>query len=120
MSSKIPLNNRLIVALDANSPQRVLDLVKCLKDKISIFKVGLQLFVAGGTEIITTLKRNGIKIFLDLKFHDIPTTVAKASIEAIRRGADYLIVGRPILEASDPIQAAVQILEDMRRSGTPG
>jgi len=50
--------------------------------------MGLQLFVAGGTEIITTLKRNGIKIFLDLKFHDIPTTVAKASIEAVKLGVD--------------------------------
>jgi len=70
---------RLIVALDVPSANEALALARELSDEVTFFKVGLQLYTAAGPEIIRTLgATTGAKIFLDLKLHDIPNTVAKA------------------------------------------
>lgn len=77
---------KLIIALDVDSAGEALSLVGELKPYVGAFKVGLQLFTAEGPGFVGKLVDAGAKVFLDLKFHDIPHTVAKASIEAARLG----------------------------------
>ena len=77
---------RIIVALDVPDAERARSIVSELKDSVGAFKVGLQLFTASGPEFVRELVDSGAKVFLDLKFHDIPNTVAKAAVEAARLG----------------------------------
>ncbi|MBX3025018.1 orotidine-5'-phosphate decarboxylase [bacterium] len=77
---------RLIFALDVASTPEAIALVDLLKDEVGLFKVGKQLFLHAGPEIIRQIKERGGEVFLDLKFHDIPRTVAKAGAEATRLG----------------------------------
>jgi orotidine-5'-phosphate decarboxylase len=77
---------RLIFALDVASTTEAIELVDQLKDEVGMFKVGKQLFLHAGPEIIRQIKERGGDVFLDLKFHDIPRTVAKAGAEATRLG----------------------------------
>jgi len=76
---------RVIVALDVDSADFARDIVSELKSEAAAFKIGLQLFTAAGPDFVRDLARDN-RIFLDLKFHDIPTTVANAGIEAARLG----------------------------------
>ena len=78
--------DRLIVALDVDSSRRALELVDMLRDSVGMFKIGMQLFTAAGPEIVRRIIANGARIFLDLKYHDIPNTVSLAGIEAARLG----------------------------------
>jgi orotidine-5'-phosphate decarboxylase len=77
---------RLIFALDVASTGEAMDLVERLRDEVGLFKVGKQLFLHAGPEIIRQIRARGGDVFLDLKFHDIPRTVAKAGAEATRLG----------------------------------
>lgn len=76
--------NKVIIALDTHDEQKALNLVKLLKHKVSIFKVGLELFCSQGPEIVKKINDQGCKVFLDLKFHDIPNTVAGAAKSALK------------------------------------
>ncbi len=78
----------IIIALDVDSRDKALELVEDLKGEVSYFKVGMQLFNSQGPQIISQIKEKGVKVFLDLKFHDIPNTVAAASAVAVAQGAD--------------------------------
>ncbi len=78
--------DRLIVALDVDSAAEARNVVAELAGMVSTFKIGLQLFSAAGPSFVRELVNVGTRIFLDLKFHDIPNTVAKAGIEAARMG----------------------------------
>jgi orotidine-5'-phosphate decarboxylase len=80
------LRDRLIVALDMDSPEKAIDMATTLKGVVTTFKVGNQLFTRAGPEIVRKIHDLGGRVFLDLKYHDIPTTVAKAGIEAARPG----------------------------------
>ncbi|MDP2929196.1 MAG: orotidine-5'-phosphate decarboxylase [Candidatus Omnitrophota bacterium] len=84
--------DRLIVALDVDTKEKALDLVEKLKNDVKTFKVGSELFTSCGPEILAIIKNNGCGIFLDLKFHDIPNTVAKAVIAATRLGVSLINV----------------------------
>ena len=77
---------RLIFALDVGSLREAGDHVRALRDHVGMFKVGKQLFLRTGPRIIKYLHDLGVEVFLDLKFHDIPQTVARASVEATRLG----------------------------------
>lgn len=77
---------RLIFALDVASTPEAIELVELLRDEVGMFKVGKQLFLHAGPEIIRQIRARGADVFLDLKFHDIPRTVAKAGAEATRLG----------------------------------
>lgn len=77
---------KLILALDVDSFSQAKYFVDLLYPKVKIFKVGLQLFTACGERIIRYIREKGGKIFLDLKFYDIPNTVANASREVLRLG----------------------------------
>ncbi len=70
--------NKIIVALDVATKKEALDLVDQLGEQISFFKVGLQLYTVEGPEIVRAIRATGANVFLDLKLHDIPNTVANA------------------------------------------
>lgn len=76
------VDSRLIVALDTSDGRQALRLVDDLHPVVGTFKVGLQLFTAQGPEIVREIARRDVRIFLDLKFHDIPNTVAGAVYSA--------------------------------------
>ena len=80
---------KIIIALDGMNKKNVLNLLEKIPDVIWV-KVGLELFVNEGPDILSILRDNGKKIFLDLKFHDIPTTVARACFVASQTGAQFI------------------------------
>lgn len=80
------MRDRLIVALDVDDLQRVVALVRLLVGRVGMFKVGKQLFTHAGPQAVKLIREMGGEVFLDLKFHDIPNTVAKAAAEATRLG----------------------------------
>lgn len=84
--SSITAPERLILALDVPEHDYALEIVDKYSDYISIFKVGLELFTSCGPRIVEDIKKRGKKVFLDLKFHDIPDTVSKAALAATRLG----------------------------------
>lgn len=97
------LRDRIIVPLDVPSVNAAIALIDRLPD-VTFWKVGLELFVVTGGEIIQILKQRNKRVFLDLKFHDIPNTVAGACRSAAGYGVDLLTVhataGRPALKAA--------------------
>jgi len=84
--------DRLALALDVDSDREALGIVAELKDSVGVFKVGLQLFTAYGPDIVRRITGMGGRVFLDLKYHDIPNTVAKASAEAVKLGVSIFNV----------------------------
>jgi orotidine-5'-phosphate decarboxylase len=83
---------RLIVALDFPVSDDALAFVEKMGDAITSYKVGLELFSAVGPDVVKRLKAAGKWVFLDLKFHDIPNTVAAAAAKAVESGADMFNV----------------------------
>lgn len=84
--------NRLIVALDVSSAAEAQRIIVALGDAAHIYKVGMQLYTSVGPEIVRELVRSGREVFLDLKYHDIPNTVAAAVREAAQLGVSMLTV----------------------------
>ena len=82
----VSAKEKLIVALDVETADEALRLFGELRGEAGMFKVGSQLFTAAGPELVRRLVDEGARIFLDLKFHDIPNTVAAAAREAVRLG----------------------------------
>lgn len=78
------MNSKLIVALDVDTWPKAKKLVDALCPAVKIFKVGSQLFTGCGPEAVKYIREKGGEVFLDLKFHDIPNTVASAVIAAVR------------------------------------
>ena len=78
--------NKLVVALDVDQADRALQLFEELRDHVGTFKIGMQLFTAAGPDMVRQIVSRGGRVFLDLKYHDIPHTVAAAGIEATRLG----------------------------------
>jgi orotidine-5'-phosphate decarboxylase len=76
---KLSAQERLVLALDVDNFKKAEELVDKLIDYVGIFKIGNQLFTAEGTKVIKMVQEKGGKVFLDLKFHDIPNTVARAA-----------------------------------------
>jgi orotidine-5'-phosphate decarboxylase len=129
------MRERLIVALDVSSGGEAQKLVARVGDAAGIYKVGLQLFTSEGPSIVRDLVASGRRIFLDLKLHDIPTTVALAVKSAAELGVHMLTVhasgGTAMLRAATEAAAgrinilAVTVLtslndEDMREIGISG
>ncbi|HEY3275859.1 MAG TPA: orotidine-5'-phosphate decarboxylase [Syntrophorhabdaceae bacterium] len=83
---------KIILALDVEHFEEAQRLVLEFREHVGMFKVGKQLFTHCGPKIVDFIKLKGSKVFLDLKYHDIPNTVSKACIEAVKLGVDMLNV----------------------------
>jgi orotidine-5'-phosphate decarboxylase len=130
--------DRLIVALDVSSEIDAENIIASIGDSVSTFKVGKQLFTAQGPVMVRRLIDSGYKVFLDLKYHDIPNTVAAAVKEAAELGVAMLTVhasgGTKMLKAAQeaaassattPLLLAVTVLtslgdEDLAELGIAG
>jgi orotidine-5'-phosphate decarboxylase len=98
--------DRLVVALDVPTADEALALVDRLAGSVGMFKVGSQLFTAAGPRLVEDLVRRGEKVFLDLKFHDIPNTVSSAARVACGLGVSLFTVHG--LGGSAMVSAAVE------------
>ncbi len=85
-AGNIAMHKRLIVALDTSDLESAEKLVKVLYPAVEIFKIGSALFTACGPGIVRTIHKAGGKVFLDLKFHDVPSTVERAAEAAVKLG----------------------------------
>jgi len=96
--------NRIVVALDVATRREADDLIRRVGGAASWVKVGLELFTAAGPEIVRDYAAQGLRVMLDLKLHDIPKTVERATAQVAQLGAGLLTVhaagGRPMLEAA--------------------
>jgi orotidine-5'-phosphate decarboxylase len=137
------VRDRLIVALDTADLDEALGWAVSLRGAVTWFKVGLALFTRVGPDGIRRIRGEGARLFLDLKFHDIPAVVAEAAAGAVEMGADMFTVhaqgGRAMMEAAargaheaaarlgrpSPIVLGVTILtsldrDDLTAIGAPG
>lgn len=125
--------DRLIVALDVSSATAAQKIVSAIGESAHIYKVGKQLFTAEGPQLVRDLVAAGRRVFLDLKFHDIPNTVAAAVAEAAKLNVTMLTVHasgggkmlRAAVEAASkadipPMILAVTVLTSMEDSDLPG
>lgn len=85
-------DDRLIVALDVSTMQQMKDIVDTLGDAVSFYKVGMELFYAAGEDTVAYLRDCGKSVFLDLKLHDIPNTVAQGVKSLTRLGANLITI----------------------------
>jgi orotidine-5'-phosphate decarboxylase len=85
-SQETTIRDRIIVALDVETAEKAREISRELDGYVGAYKIGLQLFTAAGPDLVREFTNQGIRVFLDLKFHDIPNTVAKAAVEAVRLG----------------------------------
>lgn len=75
------MKNPIIVALDVPTAEQAISLAQQVAPAVGAFKIGSELFTAAGPEMVRRIRATGASVFLDLKFHDIPNTVAKAVIQ---------------------------------------
>ncbi|MBI5446966.1 MAG: orotidine-5'-phosphate decarboxylase, partial [Deltaproteobacteria bacterium] len=110
---EIPARERLILALDVPGPSEAKELVERLGDSVLFYKVGLELFTAGGYyELIEWLTARGKKIFADLKFFDVPETVRSAVRQLRGRGITFTTVhgNNAIMQAAAAEKGELKIL----------
>ncbi|MCB1022538.1 MAG: orotidine-5'-phosphate decarboxylase [Acidobacteria bacterium] len=89
----IPREERLIFALDVESPEEARALVETLGDSVRFYKIGLELFMAGGYwELVDWIAKRGAKVFVDLKFFDVPATVGRSVARLNGRGVTFCTV----------------------------
>lgn len=108
------MNAKLVVALDFQDAGQALGLAEKIAGVVSWVKVGLELFTAEGPPVVTRLKNMGFRVFLDLKFHDIPNTVHGAAKSAALLGADLIT-----LHHAGGARMAHGALEGVREAGYP-
>ena len=92
----------VIIALDFDSKEKTLAFLDRFTGKKPFVKIGMELFYAEGPSIVREIKARGHPIFLDLTLHDIPRAI----------GSDYIVVGRPITQAADPVAAYQRCLQE--------
>jgi orotidine-5'-phosphate decarboxylase len=86
------MRNPIIAALDVSTGEAALELAKKIAPSVGGFKIGSELFTSAGPDVVRRLRGTGAAVFLDLKFHDIPNTVAKAVAAAVRLDVQMLTV----------------------------
>ena len=116
--------DRLIVALDVDSAAKALALHDALREHVTTFKVGMQLFTAAGPDLVRTIVSRGSRVFLDLKYHDIPNTVAMAAVEATRLGVSMFNLhasgGREMMQRAADAVADTAARENLPRPAVLG
>lgn len=104
VQSSIAAKDKIIVPLDVPVNSAARELIKAIGGTVGFFKVGNQLFTAAGPAIVEEIQASGARVFLDLKFHDIPSTVRRAVESACALGVDMLTIhlsgGREMCEAA--------------------
>ena len=99
------MRNPIIVALDVPTADAALKLVEKLAPVVGAFKIGKEIFTSAGPDMVRSIRSLGAPVFLDLKFHDIPNTVAKAVAAAVHLDVQMLTVhasgGREMLKAAE-------------------
>ncbi len=112
MGKDIPLNERIIFALDVSTKEEAKQWVETLESHIRFFKVGLQLFLAGWFDIIEWIHDRGLNVFVDLKFFDVPETVKSAVKALTGRGVSFTTVhgNNAMLRAAVEAAQGVRIL----------
>jgi orotidine-5'-phosphate decarboxylase len=97
--------NPIIAALDVPLAEQALKLAEQIAPAVGAFKIGSQLFTAGGPDIVNKIRATGALVFLDLKFHDIPNTVAKAVASAVKLDVQMLTIhtsgGREMMRTAE-------------------
>lgn len=109
----IPPAERLILALDVPTADEARALVERLGDAVRFYKIGLELFMAGGYfELVDALRSRGKRVFVDLKFFDVPQTVASAVRQLAKRNVDFATVhgNDAILEAACAVKDQLRLL----------
>ena len=86
------MKEKILIALDVSSRKEALALVESLHPMTGMFKVGMQLYTAEGPSFVRDIIAAGGRVFLDLKFHDIPNTVRKAALEAAKLGVSMMTI----------------------------
>lgn len=113
------VKDKLIIALDVETATQAREFVAVLRDVAGMFKVGSQLFTAAGPQIVREIVEGGGRVFLDLKFHDIPNVVAAAAVEATRLGVSLFTVhalgGREMLRRTAEAVAQAAERESLAR-----
>jgi orotidine-5'-phosphate decarboxylase len=111
--------DKLIVALDVDSASRALDVFDQLREHVGMLKIGMQLFTAAGPDIVRQIVARGSRVFLDLKYHDIPNTVAMAAIEATRLGVSIFNIhtsgGSEMMKRTVEAVAEISVRENLTR-----
>ncbi|MGA2176219.1 MAG: orotidine-5'-phosphate decarboxylase [Verrucomicrobiota bacterium] len=111
------MRNPIIAALDVPTAKAALSLAREIAPAVGAFKIGSELFTAAGPDIVKKIRATGAAVFLDLKFHDIPNTVAKAVAAAVRLDVQMLTVhaggGPAMLRAAE--RAAVETAQTLGR-----
>ena len=112
------MRNPIIAALDVPTAEAALKLVQELAPVVGAFKVGKELFVSDGPEVVRKIRARGASVFLDLKFHDIPNTVARAVAAAAQLDVQMLTIhasgGREMMRAAE--QAAQETAKRLGRA----
>ncbi len=132
MNRKIPLKERIIVALDVDDHARAVEVIKRCESHVGYFKVGLQLFMSEWFKTVDWICDRGHKVMLDLKFFDIPETVMRAVEQVNNRGVSLVTLhgNDPIIRAAIAARGDMKLLavtvltsfgeEDMRAMGMTG
>ncbi len=117
------MKNPIIAALDVPDAEEAIKLAEAIAPAVGAFKIGKELFVSAGPDIVKRVRDTGASVFLDLKFHDIPNTVAKAVASAVRLDVQMLTVhtcgGTAMLKAAvkaagdGPLVLGVTVLTSM-------
>ena len=117
------VKNPIIAALDVPDAEQAIKLAEAIAPAVGAFKIGKELFVSAGPDIVKRVRDTGASVFLDLKFHDIPNTVAKAVASAVRLDVQMLTVhtcgGTAMLKAAvkaagdGPLVLGVTVLTSM-------
>jgi len=111
--------DKLIVALDVDDASCALELHDALREHVATFKIGMQLFTAAGPDLVRKIVSRGSRVFLDLKYHDIPNTVAMAAIEATRLGVSMFNIhasgGREMMRRASEAVAEIAAREGLSK-----
>ena len=126
------MKEKIILVLDVSSREEAMRLVRPLYEHVGMFKVGMQLFTAEGPSLVREIVDLGGKVFLDLKFHDIPNTVSHGVLEAAKLGVSMMTIhaagGRAMMETvakelqdkfgdRKPMVVAVTVLTSLNDAG---
>jgi orotidine-5'-phosphate decarboxylase len=132
------MQNPIIVALDVPTAEQAIALAQQVAPAVGAFKIGSELFTAAGPDIVKAIRATGASVFLDLKFHDIPNTVAKAVASAVRLDVQMLTIhtsgGLTMIQAAEesaqktaaqaglnvPLVLGVTVLTSMESSDLEG